>query len=132
MVVGKLDRLGRTMEDCASRVAKLQDRDIRVRTLDGRVDTKGLGKWAKMVVGLLAAAAEIERDLFLERIAEGLERAVASGVKLGRKRTWDEAQASTVLEMRDQAMVYGTISTKLGITASKVRWILNATAVDAA
>ena len=56
--------LGRTMEDCVSRVAELLDRDIHVRILDGRVDTKGLGK---MVVGLLAAAAEIERDLLLER-----------------------------------------------------------------
>ena len=117
------------MEDCASRVAKLQDRDIRVRTLDGRIDTNGLGK---MVVGLLAAAVEIERDLLLERIAEGLERAVPSGVKLGRTRTWDEGLASKVVEMRDQGMGYGTFGTKLGITGSKVRRILNATAVDAA
>ena len=77
LVVAKLDRLGRTMKDCVSRVAKLLDRDIHVQTLNGRVDTKGLGK---MVVGLLAAAVEIERDLLLERTAEGLERAVASGV----------------------------------------------------
>ena len=55
-------------------MAKLLDRDIHVQTLNGRVDTKGLGK---MVVGLLAAAVEIERDLLLERIAEGLKRAVA-------------------------------------------------------
>ena len=49
LVVAKLDRLGRTMEDCVSRVAELLDRDIHVRTLDGRVDTKGLGQMAKMV-----------------------------------------------------------------------------------
>ena len=44
-----------------------------------------------MVVGLLAAAAEIERDLLLERTAEGVERAVAGTVKLGWKRNWDAA-----------------------------------------
>ena len=129
LVVAKLDRLGRTMEDCISRVAELLDRDIHVPTLNGRVDTEGLGK---MVVGLLAAAVEIERDLLLERIAEGLKRAVGSAVKLDLKRTWDEGQASTVVEMRDQGMGYGTFGTKLGVTASKVRRILNATAVDAA
>ena len=129
LVVAKLDRLGRTMEDCISRVAELLDRDIHVPTLNGRVDTEGLGK---MVVGLLAAAVEIERDLLLERIAEGLKRAVGSAVKLDLKRTWDEGQASTVVEMRDQGMGYGTFGTKLGVTASKVRRMLNATAVDAA
>ena len=129
LVVAKLDRLGRTMEDCISRVAELLDRDIHVPTLNGRVDTEGLGK---MVVGLLAAAVEIERDLLLERIAEGLKRAVGSAVKLDLKRTWDEGQASTVVEMRDQGMGYGTFGTELGVTASKVRRILNATAVDAA
>ena len=34
--------------------------------------------------------------------------------------------------MRAQGLGYGTIGTKLGITASKVRRILNATAVEAA
>lgn len=90
-VVAKLDRLGRTMEDCISRVAEMLDRDIHVQNLNGRVDTKGLGK---MVVGLLAAAVVIERDLLLERIAEGLKRAVGSAVKLDRKRTWDEGQSA--------------------------------------
>jgi len=56
--VGKLDRLGRTMEDCISRVAELLDRDTQVRTLDGRVDTKGLGRIAKLVCGILAAAQQ--------------------------------------------------------------------------
>ena len=59
---GLLDRLGRSMEDCVARVAGLLDDGIHVRTLDGRVDTKGLGKMAKLVVGILAAAAEIERE----------------------------------------------------------------------
>ena len=116
------------MERAVGGLAELLDRDIHVQTLKGRVDTKGLGK---MVVGLLAAAVEIERDLLLERIAEGLKRAVGSAMKLNRKRTWDEGQTSMVVEMRNQEMVYGTISTKMCITASKVRRILNATAVDA-
>ena len=129
LVVAKLDCLGRTMEDCISLVAELLDREIHVQTLNGRVDTKGLGK---MVVGLLAAAVEIERDLWLERIAEGLKRAVGSAMKLDRKRTWDEGKARTMVEMRGQGMGYGTFGTKLGITGSKVRRILKATAVDAA
>ena len=59
LLIPKLDRLGRTMEDCVSRVAELLERDVHVRTLDGRVDTKGLGTMAKPVVGVLAAAVQV-------------------------------------------------------------------------
>lgn len=54
----------------------------------------------------------------------------ASGVKHGRKRTWDEGLAKTVQEKRAQGLGYGRIFTKLGISASKARRILNATAAE--
>jgi DNA invertase Pin-like site-specific DNA recombinase len=124
LVVGKLDRLGRTMEDCVSRVAELLDAGIHVRTLDGRVDTKGLGKMAKLVVGILAAAAEIERELILERTSEGRERAVASGVKFGAKRKWSEAEAELVRTLRAQGQSYGQIAKGTGKSVTTVRRIL--------
>ena len=37
------------MEACVSRMAKLLDEGIHDKTLDGRVDTKGLGKMAKLL-----------------------------------------------------------------------------------
>ena len=126
LVVAKLDRLGRSMEDCVARVAGLLDDDIHVRTLDGRVDTKGLGKMAKLVVGILAAAAEIERELILERTDEGRRRAQDAGVKFGRKRTWTPELAATVKQFRDQKMSYGAIAKALNISTSKVRRILDA------
>lgn len=126
LIVAKLDRLGRSMEDCVSRVAELLDAGIHVRTLDDRVDTKGLGKMAKLVVGILAAAAEIERDLILERTDEGRRRAMEAGVKFGRKRTWTPELASTVKEFRSQQLSYGAIAKKLNISVSKVRRILDA------
>jgi len=124
LVVAKLDRLGRSMEDCVSRVAELLDDGIHVKTLDDRVDTKGLGKMAKLVVGILAAAAEIERDLILERTGEGRRRAMDAGVKFGRKRTWTNEQAETVREFRAQQLSYGVIAKKLNISIGKVRRIL--------
>lgn len=126
LVVAKLDRLGRSMEDCVARVAGLLDADINVLTLDGRVDTKGLGKMAKLVVGILAAAAEIERDLILERTDEGRERAMAAGVKFGRKRTWTPELAATVKQFRADRKSYGEISKSLNISIGKVRRILDA------
>ena len=124
LVVGKLDRLGRTMEDCVSRVAELLDAGIHVRTLDGRVDTKGLGKMAKLVVGILAAAAEIERELILERTSEGRQRAMAKGVAFGPKRKWSDAEADLVRLLREQGQSYGQIAKGTGKSITTVRRIL--------
>jgi DNA invertase Pin-like site-specific DNA recombinase len=67
-----------------------------------------------------------DRDLvkLSSLVREGRQRAMASGVKFGRKRTWTDAQAITVREMRDQGLGYGTIATKLNVSVSKVRRIL--------
>lgn len=124
LVIGKLDRLGRTMEDCVSRVAELLDAGIHVRTLDGRVDTLALGKMAKLVVGILAAAAEIERELILERTSEGRERAMVAGVKFGPKRKWSDEEAELVRLLRSQGQSYGQIAKSTGKSITTVRRIL--------
>jgi len=126
LVVSKLDRLGRSMEDCVSRVADLLDRDVHVRTLDGRVDTKALGKMAKLVVGILASAAEIERELILERTNEGRVRAKQTGVKFGRKRIYTAAQAEHVQRLHGEGMTHRKIAAAIGLSATTVRRILEA------
>jgi DNA invertase Pin-like site-specific DNA recombinase len=84
VVVPKLDRIGRSMKARVSRVAELLDRGCHVRALDGRVDTQVLGKMAKLVVGILMAAAEIEQELTLESTEEVRLRALAAGLKSAR------------------------------------------------
>ncbi|MAI35489.1 MAG: recombinase [Rhodopirellula sp.] len=124
LLVPKLDRLGRTMEDCVTRVAELLDRDVHVRTLDGRVDTKGLGTMAKPVVGVLAAAVQVERELTIERAREGIQGARNKGVPFGPKRKYTNEQAEHVRELRGQGKSYGAISKATGLTVSTVRRIL--------
>jgi DNA invertase Pin-like site-specific DNA recombinase len=124
LVVSKLDRVGRSMEDCVSRVAELLDRGIHVRTLDGRVDTAALGKMAKLVVGILASAAEIERELILERTEEGRQRALAAGVKFGRKRSYRSEQAEHVRELVGQGLPHRKVAARVGLSATTVRRIL--------
>ena len=124
LVLAKLDRLGRTMQDCVSRAADLLEAGIHIRTLDGRVDTLALGKMAKLVIGILAAAAEIERDLILERTEEGRQRALAAGVKFGRKRGWKAEQAAHVQELVAQGLSHRQVASKVGLSASTIRRML--------
>jgi DNA invertase Pin-like site-specific DNA recombinase len=124
LTLAKLDRLGRSMQDCVSRAADLLESGIHIRTLDGRVDTLALGKMAKLVIGILAAAAEIERELILERTEEGRQRALSAGVKFGRKRSWKTEQASHVQELVAQGLSHRQVAAKVGLSASTVRRML--------
>lgn len=83
LVVAKLDRLGRDAIDVLQTVRKLADRNIKV--IVHQLGTTDLTSAAgKLLLSMLAAVAEMERDLLIERTQAGLSRAKAEGKKLGR------------------------------------------------
>ena len=97
LVVTKLDRLGRNAMDVRATVEALTGMGVRVHCLAlGGVDlTSPAGK---MTMGVIAAVAEFERDLLVERTQSGLARARASGTALGRPKALDLGMASQVLD----------------------------------
>lgn len=88
LVVTKLDRLGRNAIDVRSTVESLEAVGVRVHCLAlGGVDlTSPAGK---MTMQLIAAVAEFERDLLIERTSAGLRRARLQGKHCGRPPTFD-------------------------------------------
>lgn len=127
LVVHELDRLGRSMVQMLQCAESLLERGIGLVTLDGKLNTETMDpSIVKLVVGVLGYAAEMERGAIIKRTTEGRKVAQEAGVKFGRKRTWDDGLANTVRELREQGLGYGTIATKLGISTSKVRRILQA------
>ena len=97
LVVTKLDRLGRNAMDVRATVEALTGIGVRVHCLAlGGVDlTSAAGK---MTMGVLAAVAEFERDLLVERTQSGLARAKAAGTPLGRPQALSQEQARAALE----------------------------------
>jgi putative DNA-invertase from lambdoid prophage Rac len=95
LIVTKLDRLGRSVQDVAATIKGLEARGIRVHCLAlGGVDlTSAAGK---MTMHVLAAVAEFELDLIKERTTAGLERAKAEGKKLGRPAALSAPQVEVV------------------------------------
>ncbi len=73
LVISKLDRLRRSQEEVINRLADLQEKGIHIRTLDGLINTRGLGRLAPLVIGLLTGLAEVERSLIQERTKESVE-----------------------------------------------------------
>lgn len=83
LVVTKLDRLGRNAMDVRTTVEQLETVGVRVHCLAlGGVDlTSPAGK---MTMQVIAAVAEFERDLLIERTQAGINRARATGKRFGR------------------------------------------------
>ncbi|MQX35958.1 recombinase family protein [Roseospira navarrensis] len=93
LIVTKLDRLGRNAEDIMGTVKRLAEVGCGVRVLQlGDADlTNGAGK---IILATLAAVAEVERDILIERTQAGLQRAKAEGKQLGRPKggPWIQAE----------------------------------------
>lgn len=82
-MVSKLDRLGRDAPDVLTTIKALASLDVEVVVLQlGKLDlTSPAGK---LMLAMLAAVAEMERALIVERTQAGLASAKAEGKILGR------------------------------------------------
>ena len=83
IVVWKLDRLGRTMKGLVDLATQLADRGVGFRSLTDGIDTAGTA--GKLVFHIMAAMAEMDRDLIRERTTAALDVARQEGRVGGRK-----------------------------------------------
>ena len=84
MVVGKLDRLGRSLKDLIETLNLLKNRGVEFISLTESIDTATPG--GKLIFHLMGALAEFERDLIRERTNASLAAARARGRVGGRPR----------------------------------------------
>ena len=119
LVVTKLDRLGRNAMDVRTTVDKLAQAGIRVHCLAlGGVDlTSPAGK---MTMGVIAAVAEFERDLLIERTQAGLALARASGRAIGRPQSLDKRQIATVRQKLSQGLSVASVAREFGTSRQTV------------
>lgn len=122
LVVTKLDRLGRNAMDVRATVERLAEMKVRVHCLAlGGVDlTSAAGK---MTMAVIAAVAEFERDLLVERTQAGLSRARAQGKKLGRPSGLSAAQCEEVRARRGNGESLGMLATRFGVSRSAIQRI---------
>lgn len=120
ILVKKLDRLGRDTADMIQLIKEFDKNNVAVRFLDDGISTEGA--MGKMVVTILSAVAEAERQRILERTNEGRIEAKAKGVKFGRKPHIDRDR---IAEMKKQGIGATQIAKNLSIGRSTVYKILN-------
>ena len=94
LTVTRLDRLGRSMLDTLTTLHELAETGVRVRALDLDLDTGTAA--GRMVVNVMSALAEYERQLLIERTNEGLAHARAQGRHGGRRRVLTDQQVTAI------------------------------------
>lgn len=117
-VVWKLDRLGRDLRHLVNIVHDLTERGIGLKVLTGEGATiDATTASGKLVFGIFAALAELERELISERTMAGLASARARGRKGGRPYKMTAAKVRLAMaSMRKPETKIADLCTELGIT----------------
>lgn len=122
LVVTKLDRLGRNAMDIDATVSKLAKHGVRVHclALGGADLTSPAGA---VVMRVLAAMAQFERDLLIERTQSGLARAKAQGKTLGRPPSLTASQCAEVRRKRGEGISLGALAKSYGVSRAAIQRI---------
>jgi DNA invertase Pin-like site-specific DNA recombinase len=100
LIVWKLDRLGRSVQDLAKIAKQLEERNANLIVITQAVDTTT--STGRLVYHMLAAVAQFESDLISERVKAGMAAAKKEGKLVGRKRALSSSQFDLLLRMVEE------------------------------
>lgn len=119
LVVSKLDRLGRDAIDVQQTIKSLQARNIKVivLALGGTDLTSPTGT---MLMTMLAAVSQMERELIIERTQAGLARAKAEGKILGRKPKTTTVQKQEIVALLSNGISVSQVARTYGVSRATI------------
>lgn len=124
VLVTELSRWGRSTQDLLQTLEDLSAWNVNIVALNGQqLDIKSA--MGKMLLTVLSAISEFERDLIKERVRSGLANARAKGKRLGRQHGQNPSDryAPQVIEMLRARTSIRAIATELGISTTTVQAI---------
>lgn len=121
VIVCKLDRIARSTRHLLEIVETLEKKNVRFRVLNIQLDTST--PTGRLMLTMLAGIASFEREMMLERQAEGIAKAKSAGKYRGRKAT-ARSKSSEVLSLVAQGVKKQDIARRLGIGVASVYRVL--------
>ena len=123
VAVYKLDRLGRSLQHLAQLIGELETHCTALVASSQGIDTSDRNPAGRLQMHVLAAVAEFERSIIIERINAGLAAARERGAKLGRPRTLDR-HLDSVAKLSRKGLSGRKIAAELNIPAGSVFAVL--------
>ena len=121
LVVTKLDRLARSVADLLTIVQSLEKKNVSLRILNLGIDTNT--PTGKLMLTMLGAIGQFEREIMLERQREGIARAKAEGKFKGRK-PLDQGIIEEVLRLCETRITRKEVAERLEIGEATVYRVL--------
>ncbi|WP_402377927.1 recombinase family protein [Isoptericola rhizosphaerae] len=119
IVVTKLDRLGRSVAHLVDLTTRLDARGVALRSLSEQIDTSTAA--GRFMVHMLAALAQMERDLIRERTIAGLASARARGRVGGRPTVMTPERREAAAALLADGQSAAAVARALGVSESTVR-----------
>jgi putative DNA-invertase from lambdoid prophage Rac len=118
ILVWKLDRFGRSVLNLAEALGKLRSWGVRFIATTQAIDTDAANPTSQLLLHILAAVAEFEREMIKERVKAGVRRAQAAGKHCGRPAA--NVDRARILRLSRGGKSVRAIATLLGISRSVV------------
>lgn len=123
VVVFKLDRLSRSLQDGINTLCGWLDKGIRLVSVTQGHDFAGTT--GKMIASVLFSIAEMEQQTRRERQAAGIAEAKANGVYIGRKPGTFKGKPQRAQQLRERGLNDDEIASALGVSRRTVQRYLN-------
>ena len=122
LVVWKLDRLGRSVKGLVELVESLTSREVDFISLTDSIDTTGPA--GRFFFHVMAALAQMERELIIERTRAGLAAAKKQGRVGGRPRKMTKNKIESANKLLDAGTLPKDVARHLGVSvATLYRWV---------
>lgn len=118
VVVWKLDRLSRSLQDGINVLADWCNRGLRVVSVTQQLDFNG--PQGKLIAALLLGIAEMEQETRRERQRAGIEAAKEKGVYLGRRQGTFKGKPERAKKLLEKGLTHAEIATALGVSRRTV------------
>lgn len=114
IVVTKVDRLGRNAGDVLQVADELKRMGIGVKIIQlGGADlTSSAGK---LLLTMLAAVAEMERSILIERTVSGMQRTKAQGTRLGAPLTIEPSTLNALIRAKEEGLSVDKVAASFNI-----------------
>jgi len=123
VVVWKLDRFGRSAFDLLGNLRQLEAAGARFLSLTQGIDIRpGGDPMSRLLLTMLSAVAEFERDLIVERTRLGLENARRAGKQLGRPRV-PRPSPESVRRLKDKGATWSQIAGSWTAAFGQLGWL---------
>ena len=125
IVVWRLDRLGRNMEDLITLVNELNNRGVSFHSLEENITMDKSSSTGQLLFHLFAAFAEFERNLILERSSAGRMAARARGRYGGRPEKLNKQDLKLLKTLYDNGTPIKTIAEQWKVSRTTIYRYLN-------